>query len=245
MRIRPAVSLSSATAKLRTLIVLGGLLLVFGAAPVTRAANAKNAERAAKASPAKASITGIDNFGQVDAHLYRGAQPQPAAYAELKTLGIDTIVRFNPEGQDMAAEKSQVESLGMKFVSLPWSGLGEPTREQVVSFLSLLRDNPDAKIFVHCRLGADRTGVMVALYRLTFSRWDAARAVAEMHAFHYHHLLLPHLQRYVQSFSSAMASDKDLLKFDQPLAAYPANTAFSSSVPSQSLSRDAPSQSSN
>jgi protein tyrosine/serine phosphatase len=206
------------TVKLRPWIVLFALLLVFGNAPFARAANRKNAESAAKASPAKAPIVGIDNFGQVDAHLFRGAQPEPTAYAELKTLGIDTVVRFNPEGQDIATEKNQVESLGMKFVSLPWSGLGEPTHEQVVSFFALLRDNPDAKIFVHCRLGADRTGVMVALYRLTFSYWTADQALAEMHEFHYHHMLLPHLQRYVQSFASAMASDKDLLNFDPPIA---------------------------
>lgn len=215
---RKLVFVVSATAKLRPLIVLSGLFLLLSAAPYTLAATARNAERSAKASSVKASITGIDNFGQVDARLYRGAQPEPAAYAELKTLGIDTVVRFNPEGQDMAVEKNQVESLGMKFVSLPWSGLGEPTHQQVVSFLALLRDNPDAKIFVHCRLGADRTGVMVALYRLTFSHWDTAQALAEMHAFHYHHLLLPHLQRYVESFPSTLSSDKDLLIFDLPIA---------------------------
>jgi protein tyrosine phosphatase (PTP) superfamily phosphohydrolase (DUF442 family) len=215
---RRRASALSETAKLRPRIILFALLLVFGNAPFGRAANRKNAEPSAKASLSKAPIVGINNFGQVDAHLFRGAQPEPAAYSELKALGIDTVVRFNPEGQDIAAEKNQVESLGMKFVSLPWSGLGQPTHEQVVSFLALLRDNPDAKIFVHCRLGADRTGVMVVLYRLTFSHWTAEQALAEMHEFHYHHLFLPHLQRYVQSFPSALSSDKDFLKFDQPIA---------------------------
>jgi protein tyrosine phosphatase (PTP) superfamily phosphohydrolase (DUF442 family) len=213
---RKRVSAPPATRKLRLLLLLLGSLLVLGNPPVTRAASAKNA--AATASPAKISIAGIDNFGQVDAHLYRGAQPEPAAYAELRKLGIDTVVRLNPEGQNMAAEKTQVESLGMNFVTFPWSGLGQPTHEQVVSFLSLLRDNPDSKIFVHCRLGADRTGVMVALYRLTFDRWNTAQALAEMYAFHYHHLWLPHLQRYVESFPAAMATDHDLLQFDQPIA---------------------------
>lgn len=201
--------------KLRSLILLFGWLLVFGNAPVTRAANAKNA---AKVAPVKVAIAGIDNFGQVDAHLYRGAQPEPAAYAALRMLGIDTVVRFNPEGQNMAAEKAQVESLGMNFVSFPWSGLGQPTHEQVVSFLALLRDNPDSKIFVHCRLGADRTGVMVALYRLTFDHWNTTQVLAEMYAYHYHHLWLPHLQRYVEAFPAAIAADQDLLQFEQPIA---------------------------
>lgn len=207
------------TGKLHLLLFLCSLILVLASAPFARAANGKNAARIAKASPAvRIPITGIDNFGQVDEHLYRGAQPEPAAYAELKMLGIDTVVRLNPEGQNMAAEKSHVESLGMKFVSFPWSGLGEPTHEQVVSFLALLRDNPDGRVFVHCRVGADRTGVMVALYRLTFDHWDAAQAVGEMYAFHYHHFFLPHLQHYVESFPASMASDKDLLQFERPIA---------------------------
>jgi protein tyrosine/serine phosphatase len=211
---------------LRPLIFLFGALLVIGNTsflPAAWAANAAKAERPVAASPSKASpapalVPGIDNFGQVDAHLYRGAQPQLTAFAQLQKLGIGTVVRFNPEGENMAAEKNQVESLGMKFVSLPWSGLGYPTHEEVVTFLDLLRDHPDGKIFVHCRLGADRTGVMVALYRLTFSHWNMALALGEMRAFHYHHTLLPHLQRYVEAFPAAMASDKDLLQFSQPIA---------------------------
>lgn len=200
------------TAEFCALILLAGLLLVLAGLPSTH--NGKNAQRGGEPF-----IAGIDNFGRVDEHLYRGAQPKPAAYAQLKKMGIDTVVRFNSEGhEDMAAEKAQVESLGMRFVGLPWSTSGEPSHEQVVTLLALLRANRDGKTFVHCRVGADRTGVMVALYRLSFSHWNTAQAVAEMHAFHYHRLFLPHLQRYVESFPAAMASDKDLQPFDQPIA---------------------------
>jgi protein-tyrosine phosphatase len=80
----------------------------------------------------------------------------------------------------------------------------------------LLRDDPNGKVFVHCRVGADRTGVMVALYRLTFSHWSMAQTLAEMRAFHYHHIWLPHLQRYVESFPATMASDRDLSQFGPP-----------------------------
>jgi protein tyrosine/serine phosphatase len=200
------------TVEFCALILLSGLLLVLAAVPFTQ--NGKNAQR-----DGKPFITGIDNFGQVDEHLYRGAQPKPAAYAQLKKMGIDTVVRFNSEGhEDMASEKAQVESLGMRFVGLPWSTSGEPSHEQVVTLLALLRANHDGKTFVHCRVGADRTGVMVALYRLAFSHWNTAQALEEMRAFHYHPLFLPHLQRYVESFPAAMASDKDLQPFDQPIA---------------------------
>ena len=131
------------TAELCVLIFLSGLLLFLVSLPFTGIG--KNAQR-----DGKPFITGIDNFGQVDAHLYRGAQPKPAAYAQLKKMGIDTVVRFNSEGREnMADEKTQVESLGMRFVGLPWSTSREPSHEQVVTLLALLRANHDGKTFVH------------------------------------------------------------------------------------------------
>jgi len=178
------------------------LALVLGNAGWTRAAHDPNAQP---------SIAGIDNSGQVDAHLYRGAQPDLAAFASLKeNLDIAIVVRLNAEGPDVAAEKSQVESLGMKFVYLPWSASSVPADRQIVEFLDLLRDNPSDKIFVHCREGADRTGVMVALYRLDADRWSTAQAVAEMKLYHYHHTLWPQLQRFVESFPAKLATDKNL-----------------------------------
>jgi protein tyrosine/serine phosphatase len=203
----------SRTGTFRALGLLFGLILVIGIAPSMRAAGDASAPLAVRAS-----VTGIDNFGQVDARLYRGAQPNLAAYAGLKALGIGTVVRLNGEGQDVAAEKAQVESLGMKFVNLPWSGLGEPSDAQIGAFLNLMRDSPTDKIFVHCREGADRTGVMVALYRMTFDHWTTAQAVSEMKVYHYHHMLLPHLQHFVQSFPVttpvATAAGNDLSDLD-------------------------------
>jgi len=171
------------------------------------------------ASQAKISAAGIGNFGQVDARLFRGAQPELSAFAGLKALGFTTIVRLNGEGADVGAEKKQVETLGMHFVNLPWSGAGRPTHEQVVTFLALLHDDPSAKVFVHCLHGADRTGVMVALYRLEFSHWTVVQAMAEMKQFHYHHFFLPHLQTYVESFPSSLKNDAELAKLQAPVVA--------------------------
>ncbi len=158
----------------------------------------------------KLSLDGVSNFGRVNKRLYRGAQPKPAGYAELKKLGIDTIVSFSVGGEEVADEKNQVESLGMRFVSLPWSAQHEPTHEQVVAFFALLHDDPEKTIFVHCYRGADRTGVMVALYRIAFDHWTADQAIAEMKAFHYHYIYLPHLQHFVEAFPAELSSDPAL-----------------------------------
>jgi protein tyrosine phosphatase (PTP) superfamily phosphohydrolase (DUF442 family) len=172
------------------------------------------------AAPAPGQITlpGIANFGQVDERLSRGAQPELTAFAALKARGVNTVVRLNGEGEK-PPEQKQVESLGMRFVYLPWSSDGLPSHEQIVTFLALLHDDPKANVFVHCRAGADRTGVMVALYRLEFDHWTAPQAVAEMKQFHYYSLFLPHLERYVESFPSSMSSDADFARFQLPAAA--------------------------
>ncbi len=142
---------------------------------------------------------GVSNFGQVTNHLYRGGQPSAAGFASLQKMGITTVVNFRDERDKIAEEKREVESLGMQYISIPWSGGDNPSDKQVVQFLDLVRDNPESKIFVHCKRGADRTGTMVAAYRIAIEHGDVKSAVNEMHDYHYAHFLLPHLQRYVVS----------------------------------------------
>jgi protein tyrosine/serine phosphatase len=88
----------------------------------------------------------------------------------------------------------------MRFVSLPWRTSDVPTDEQVQTFLDLFHEQPAHTIFVHCREGVDRTGVMMALYRIAIDHFTIAQALAEMKAFHYHYLFHPHLQDYVEAF---------------------------------------------
>jgi protein tyrosine phosphatase (PTP) superfamily phosphohydrolase (DUF442 family) len=199
---------------------LAAVLAIFGLPVISARVGARGGAEGqsvtaptASAPAQKLFLSGVDNFGRVNEHLYRGAQPERSAYAELKSMGIDTVVKLN--GEDAAAEKRLVESYGMRFVSLPWNGEGLPSHEQVVAFLALLHDHPEYHVFVHCRVGADRTGVMVALYRMEFDHWTTAQAVSEMFEFHYHHMFLPHLARYVEAFPAAMAADASL-RFTEP-----------------------------
>jgi protein tyrosine/serine phosphatase len=142
--------------------------------------------------------------------LYRGAQPSPEGFEALKTIGIDTVVRFSLGEEGSAAERAQVEKLGMHFVNLPWSSVHEPAADQVTAFLGLLRDHPERKVFVHCKAGSDRTGVMVALSRIALDHWTPAEAIDEMKAFHYRYVFLPHLQSYVETFPDRLLADPKL-----------------------------------
>src|ERR1700735_2236476 len=152
-------------------------------------------------------LRGLPNFGRVTENLYRGGQPSSDGFKELRAMGVGIVVNLREDRTEVATEKRQVESLGMKSIGIPWSANHEPSSAQIVEFLDLLRANPDTKIFVHCRRGADRTGVMIAAYRIADEHQPVAEAVAEMRRYHYDWFLRRQLKGYVESFPELLQND--------------------------------------
>jgi protein tyrosine/serine phosphatase len=156
------------------------------------------------------TLPGLANGAHVSGTLYRGAQPHLETLPGLKKLGISVIVDFRDSRDDILWEKKLVELEGMTFVSIPWSARNGPSRENVFAFFATLHANSGKNIFVHCERGADRTGTMIALYRITYDHWTPDQAVAEMNAFHYWNRIFPQLARYVESFPATLANDPSL-----------------------------------
>jgi len=152
-------------------------------------------------------LRGLPNFGRVTENLYRGGQPSSDGLNTLRLLGVGMVVNFRDDRSEMAAERRQVESLGIKYIEIPWSASHKPSSSQIVEFLDLVRANPNAKIFVHCRRGADRTGVMIAAYRIAVEHRSVAEAVSEMHRFHYDWLFRPQLKRYIEALPQSLQND--------------------------------------
>ena len=175
-------------------------------------------------------IRGVSNFGRVTDTLYRGGQPDLDGLRALQARGVGIVVNFRDERGEMAAEKRQVESLGMKYVGIPWSGHDEPSSAQVVEFLDLIRANPKAKIFVHCKRGADRTGVMVAAYRVAVDHKPVAEAVSGMHQFHYDWFWLPQLERYVKSLPGLLQKDARFSAYSSVPSPVPAPAAATTAL---------------
>jgi protein tyrosine/serine phosphatase len=126
----------------------------------------------------KLSKPRIENFGCINENYYRGAQPKKSDYADLAALGVKTIIDLQRDGE--TDESRIVESLGMKFYRIGMTTQSGPSREQVSQFLSLVTDPAHQPVFVHCRGGRHRTGVMTAIYRLVQDGWTADQAYAEM-----------------------------------------------------------------
>ena len=67
----------------------------------------------------------------------------------------------------------------MRFVSVPMKGIGAPTLEQVSKALGVLEDSDNWPVFVHCRRGSDRTGTVLACYRISHDHWKNQKALEE------------------------------------------------------------------
>jgi protein tyrosine phosphatase (PTP) superfamily phosphohydrolase (DUF442 family) len=180
-----------------------------------RSAPANSAPSAARAEHGdKLRVAGVPNFGKIDDHLYRGAQPHASGIPELKKLGISTIVDLRGEDPSKSKwEQKQAESLGIHFVHIPVSGWAPPSDAQVAEFLNIFRSNPQEKVFVHCRYGDDRTGVFVAVYRMAFDKFLSDEAIGEMYFFGFSGFWHPSMRAFIRDFPKRLASDPVLQPF--------------------------------
>ena len=118
-------------------------------------------------------------FLQVDEGLYRGGQPTPDGFQQLAGMGVKTVICLRRPSPSMERERRLVEQLGMRWVSIPMWYFWRPSNAQVRQFLALATDPASRPVFVHCRQGRNRAGIMVALYRVTHQGWLPEEAYAE------------------------------------------------------------------
>lgn len=155
----------------------------------------------------KIRVRGVANFGEVTPGLYRGAQPTRAGFESLHRMGIDIVVDLRG-GSEAKREEKEVTAAGMKFVSIPWE-CSNPKDGYFAKFLALIQDNPGKKIFVHCHVGVDRTGMMIASYRMAEQGWTADEALHEMKAFGFstfHQMICYGLGSYEHRFPTVVSS---------------------------------------
>jgi protein tyrosine/serine phosphatase len=128
-------------------------------------------------------VVHVRNFGVVNEHLLRGGEPTTEGLTELGSAGVKFIVDLREPGPATDLEKQQADRLGMQYTNVPLPPLTAPSPSQIRTVLNLLAEHNSQTVFVHCRRGKDRTGTVVACYRVQHDGWDNVRALNEARSF--------------------------------------------------------------
>ena len=138
------------------------------------------------------TMAGVPVFAKVSDGLYRGGQPSERGFAELRKVGIRTVVSLRV----FNSNRNRLSEMGFRQFHTSCKNL-HPEDEDVIEFLQIVTDPVNQPVFVHCRDGTDRTGMMVAVYRMVVEDWSRDEALAEMQAFGFNKIWDP-LEDYVK-----------------------------------------------
>ena len=121
----------------------------------------------------------LPNFHQVNQQFFRGGQPKDGGLRKLKDLGVKTVVNLRGEDAHTRTESEEAHSLGLRYYSISLPEFSRPKDEEVGRALGIINDPENQPVFIHCRRGKDRTGTIVACYRITHDGWTAEQAKDE------------------------------------------------------------------
>jgi protein tyrosine/serine phosphatase len=147
---------------------------------------------------------GLPNLHQVSPILFRGAQPSHEGMVQLEQMGVKTIVNL----RGLHDDEDRINGTKLSYVSIHFHTL-LPEEGEMVKFLKTITQTNSQPVFVHCNRGIDRTGTMVALYRIAVQGWTKEEAVREMTegGFGYDDMF-PNLVRYVKGLDVAALQKK-------------------------------------
>lgn len=115
----------------------------------------------------------IEYIEQVDSGFYRGSTPKTREdFEELKSLGIQFVINLDQRPLAAKRERRLARKMGLTLLERPISALKVPKVQEVVSLLGLVNQHRSQGVYLHCNRGKDRTGMLVALYRVHRLEWQ-------------------------------------------------------------------------
>ena len=123
---------------------------------------------------------GAGNLYKVTPTLYRSAQPTAEGFAFVaKKLGVKTVVSLRTSHSDVAAASGA--GLKLRHVPIDTWHIGDDDGGKIVAALRYIRrGEARGPVLVHCTHGSDRTGAVIALYRILYQGVSKEDAIAEM-----------------------------------------------------------------
>jgi protein tyrosine/serine phosphatase len=177
-------------------------LLIASAAMAAHAADAPRAAASAIRPSGWAepiALEGVPNLHRLTPMLYRSEQPTALGMKNLEKLGIRTIINLRAFNDD----RDELRGTRLQAVHVPVHTWHLET-EDVVAVMRTLRQTENGPFLIHCQHGADRTGLMSAMYRMLEQNWTAEDALRELVDGGYgYHSLWRNIKRYVRSVDVA------------------------------------------
>lgn len=162
---------------------IGGLffsLILFGFLGSALGGSAAPRRASNWATPVAGTV--VENLYRVEPDLLRSAQPSVAGFRQLAALGVKSVLDLRKgDGDAGTARGTSLRLLQVPMTAWSLSDKG------VVQALRILTDVKNRPILVHCQHGADRTGAILALYRVVVQGWSKQDALREMNEGGFHH----------------------------------------------------------
>ncbi len=115
------------------------------------------------------------NLYRVAANLYRSERIEASMIPQLKALGIRTVVNLRTSEEDPS-----VVNNGLSSVHIPIQTWNISDAKVVDALRAIRANQKDGPVLVHCMHGADRTGLVIAMYRLLYQGWSRTQAKDEL-----------------------------------------------------------------
>lgn len=144
------------------------------------------------------AANGVPNLHRVTETLWRSGQPDRRGLSFMADLGVRTVL--NLRGTVSDARRTEDPRLTLVRVPMKSRNVAEDDGAQIVAALTALDEGlARGPVLVHCRFGSDRTGCIVALYRMLWQDWPRAKAIAEMTGGPYgFHDIFKNIPRYLE-----------------------------------------------
>ena len=136
------------------------------------------------------------NLYQIDELLYRSQQPTAENLAQIKALNIQTVINFRQYHSD----KTLLSSTQINEQRIPMYTANIDDAEVIAALNAMMQARQQGPVLIHCQHGADRTGLMSAMYRIIYQGWSKEAAIEELTQGGYgFHTMWTNIPQYIQS----------------------------------------------
>ncbi len=122
------------------------------------------------------------NFYQLAPGIYRSNQPSARQLAAIhRRTGLASVLNLRGKSKHSfyLFEKEACKKLGITLIDLPMSASEAPSREKLVKLCDSLH-TVQKPFLIHCKSGADRTGLAAVLYLLLIEKRPPAEAKRQL-----------------------------------------------------------------